>query len=187
MSATEREIKMELLGPIESREWGQNAASPGPATMEVITRHFINKWDSKANESLLQKSYGENAFPLWWIQLVSWLRLAPCSHWFLETSCLPSLQLLPYDNPRGCRAQWKQNPWCGRICRLQPLSVFVMMDCLLLYSFWFKIHMMLFWTCRSKTATQDHSSRTGVPNWIISSFQALKVLYSENMYRFLLH
>lgn len=55
MSATEREIKMELLGPIESREWGQNAASPGPATMEVITRHFINKWDSKAIESLLQK------------------------------------------------------------------------------------------------------------------------------------
>lgn len=67
------------------------------------------QFKGKSSKASSKKCYWENAFPLWCVQLVSWLRLANCSHWFLETSWFFSPQSLPYDNnPRGYSAQWKQ-------------------------------------------------------------------------------
>lgn len=49
------------------------------------------------------------------------------------------------------------------ICKLQPLSI-IMMDDLLLYSFWFKNPHDVTLNCRLKAATGDQSSSTGVLN-----------------------
>lgn len=68
----------------------------------------------KLSKASSKKCYWEKAFPLWCVQLASWLRLANCSHWFLETSWFFSLQSLPHDkDPQGCGARWKKVPWCG--------------------------------------------------------------------------
>jgi len=49
------------------------------------------------------------------------------------------------------------------ICKLQPLSI-IMMDYLLLYSFWFKNPHDVTLNCRLKAATGNQSSSTGVLN-----------------------
>lgn len=93
--------------------------------MEVITRHFINKCDSKASylKPPLKKVIGKMHFLCRVSSLFLDSGLQTALTDFLETSWLFSPQSLPYDNnPRGCSAQRKQNPWCG--WQLQALVSF---------------------------------------------------------------
>lgn len=111
--------------------------------MEVITRHFINKckWKASYLKPPPKNSYWGNAFPLWRIQHVSWLWLARCSPWFVETSWFFSPQSLPiWQRSTGTQSSVQARP-----SMRMAASVLWWTACSCIH-FGFQIHTMLFYS-----------------------------------------
>lgn len=129
------------------------------------------QFKGKSSKASSKKCYWENAFPLWCVQLVSWLRLANCSHWFSETSWFFSPQSLPYDNnPQGYSAQWKQKSlmWMAAAgSGLFLLSWWTVCCCI---HFGSKSTWRYSELTGQKTATWDQPSYTDVLNWTQAFF-----------------